>query len=768
MFGHQRKQVAQMLPFSPRLLVGIIAGVIVAVWLLFSTPTGHLENQLRDQDWAGAWKTLSGLPAKTRNTDPRRYALLEVRLRRQLLELDDLEGQRLLLRDAFQLAQPYQFPEEFLREIESVFEKMPDALAGYEVLRPILPQLPAEYQARFMDLLAAKALAAANPMLAARIYLQFWQSRPDSPEVTGRMVELARQAGQPGLALQALEAYARNAGQPLARLSPRLALLHVTLLRENNQPGPAFEAMWEYYSGADAESRNALFPELLVIARQSDRVLQLLPEIQRRAESQPESVTAWRTLAEMAMAAGNQPLAMRAVEQLARLSVDDGAIQFRHGQLLEWNHHPNEAFDQYLKALRLGEMAAIDRLIALNPGLYRDIELAAALHAADPHVDKTRYGLALARVYANIGEFNRAIPFFEEAIQRRPDDFKLAREFGQLLLDLGDYKRASEIFARLLKSNLADPAAAKSLAESQFLKGDNLGALQTYRKLLQAAPDRELVESFVRLAESLGRIEEAAAALSRYVRGQSDISTRDFLRLSYFYTTLGRRDELIAHLRTGVEKFPTDPLLRKQLFYAYSDGGHFAEAADVLAHDPALLTEPALARQYLALLSQAKRFREAEEFINGRMPRGLLDDKETLAMIAGIYSTTGNREAALGMYERLFRRDPSNTPVALAYAQLLTDFNRPKDALAVLKVLPETADPAAWKLLAQIYALAQDYREAQVYQRKYLLADAKATAQDWGFLGDIHATRGDNSAARRAYLTAINRLLTLIAGTVKP
>ncbi len=765
MFKQRRNQVAQMLPISPRMLVGTLIGCVLLVWFLLPNDVTLFERYLNDQEWEKAYETLQNISAGERAKRPEYYALLDIKLLRHTLSDDDIEGISILLSKALEEAQARSYPHEYLTEIEALALKITSGETAYTILQPFLGKMPTQHQKTFIEAIVAKALANGNPIFAARVYAHYWAANPESQEVTMRFVDLSRQAGQPQLALHALEQYANRAGKPLHKISIQLASLHIDLLRESNQPVKAFEAMWRLYDSLNPEARNALFPTLLLLARQSGKFVLLLPELKRRAEADPDNLSQWQTVSELALAAGDQNTALKAIGQSVRLDPENGPLRFRYAQHLEWNALPNDAFDEYMVALRLKQRPALERLLALNPGLYRDLDLAEALEIADDQIDWHQHGEQLARLYINIGAFGKARALYEVLLTKRQNDLKLLQEYGQLLLDLGHYEEAVKIFARLRRLAPDDVLAWKAMAESQFRSGDFETTLQTYASLVRAHPDRSQLENHLRLAESLGRIDEAADLLEDYMRLTNKRSTADYQRLIYFYGVLGNRVKLEETLRDAHGRFPTDLSIRKGLIYALIDSKKPGDAADLLADYPDVIADSELSRLYLGLLMEAKRFQEAENFITQRLPEEMLQEKEILEMLGSIYYTTGNKQGALDLYGRLHSMEPGNVTFAMAYAQYLVDFKRFQEAQQVLERIPEGSEPRALKMVAQIYADAKDYKKAARYQRKYLSTNPKDSARDWGFLGDILATTGDKPGARRAYLKAISQLLTLIAQT---
>jgi hypothetical protein len=115
---------------------------LLALWLI-PTQRGLLERQLADKAWGRALETLRTLPPKERARHARRYALLEIQLEQKLLAKDDPVALRNVLARACELAAPFGFEADFLNAINDLLGQVQDAEAAFQLLQPILPQVPA-------------------------------------------------------------------------------------------------------------------------------------------------------------------------------------------------------------------------------------------------------------------------------------------------------------------------------------------------------------------------------------------------------------------------------------------------------------------------------------------------------------------------------------------------------------------------------------------------------------------------------------------------
>mgnify|MGYP002630421110 CR=1 FL=1 len=731
--------------------------VLIALWLI-PTERRLLERQLADKAWGRAIETLRKLPAGERAKQARYYALLEIQLERRLLAPDDPVALHHLLARACELAAPFQFEAAFLAEISSLLAQVKDPATAFQLLGRVLPKLPLVHRAALYETLVKKALAAAQPVLAMQMFAAHWQASP-SEASTLRLVGLTRSAGHPALGLRAVDEFARRAGRPLTRISPRLAWERVVLLRETGQPGLAFEAIRELMAVVEPAERDRLFSLLMTTARESNRLRELLPDIRQRAALDPENVQLWRMLGELALAGGDQKAAIESLQRIVALEPNDQANHLRLAQLYEWNARPNEAFDHYLIALRLRAPSAIERLLALSPGLYRDGDLAKGLAAAGDLLDRQKFAPFLARLEANIGNFEKAEAYYQKLIKDPGASLALLKEYARLELDLAQFERALPVLQRVLRQQPGDVGTLGALAECHFRLNDYPRSLAVYQELIHRAPDKTNMEGLLTLAESMGRFGVAADSLHFWLQRASEPLAKDYQRLAYFQGAANQPAQVIESLQRAVELFPEESSLRQQLTYALSDAGQFSAAADVLRSHPELRSDDELTKFYLSLLLQAKRLTDAEQFVTRELTPELVEKLGLAATVAGVYEATGNWQGAMALYEKLHEQNPENSSHGLAYARLLVRANRGRDALAVLQRYLADAEPSTHALAAQVMAAARDFKHAAIHQRAFVASQPDDAGRAWGFLGDILLARGDKQGARVAYQRAIREML---------
>ena len=768
-----------LLPVSPRTLAGLLLGCALIAWLLLPSKRDLLERQLRDGQTLKALATLQGLSAWERRKAPEFYTLTELRLRRETLNVKNPNFVRQQILAACGAAEKFQFKPAFNQEFLSLLYLVPAAEETRALLQPFLARMPLALRRSVYDTLVAKALAASNPALAARTFAELWAAAPTDESATAEMIRLWRGAGRPANALAALDAFAKQTGVNLARSAPALALARVGLLRELGQPGRAFEAAWELAKAGSEQTRAQMFELLVATARESGRGTEVLAEARRHAESMPTDENAWRMLAELAVAAGNQEQALAACQRLVVLRPNERVYHFKLAQLAEWNQQPSLAFDEYLQALRLKEPAAIERLMALNPGLYRDADLASALTAAGDLVDQNKHGRFLARLAVSVGSYDEARQVYERLLQQPGAGLALCKEYGRLLLDLQDYERAQVVYDRAAALAPRDVTVRRARAEISFRLGRFEESFTRYGQVFADAPDPGTLESFVALGESLGRISDLVTVLRRDLdRGGADALAHE--RLAHFQSTLGQTAAMERTLREGVSRFPRNDTLRVQLVYLLAQEKQVPEAIQVLAQHPELRRSADLVQLNLELLAQAGRVPEAEQFLASGLDAAILAAsgvqairermKQAPAVVASANAAAAGSAAPMTPAElaRRYRENPGDAQLASDYALQLVDAGRAKDAERVLTPLLDAPEPPVLRAAALVYSALGNYRKAEGFQRRFLDTQPPERPQALGYLGDILYARGWKAAARQVYQQSLNEFFRTFAGTSRP
>lgn len=197
-----------------------------------------------------------------------------------------------------------------------------------------------------------------------------------------------------------------------------------------------------------------------------------------------------------------------------------------------------KALDFFSKCLEYKPESAASRYeIALL--LIKNKEYEAAKEQMEKAVkiipDNKWYNSALANIYKQVGQFNKAIDIYKQLVAKHPKDENFYKQLGSMYASTGQYEKAIDIY------NKAEYAVFYSnsigLARLQIYKetGNKNAILTEYKKLVELNPNNaNILESLAIEAENNGNTEVAIDAYKKLLKiAPSDVFTREKL-LNHF------------------------------------------------------------------------------------------------------------------------------------------------------------------------------------------------------------------------------------------
>ena len=552
-----------------------------------------------------------------------------------------------------------------------------------------------------------------------------------------------------------MDDFERQSGKPLAGLDPTLAELKFNLLREVARNGEAFDLASSLTSqNRDDQARLKWLNRMQATAGSAAQYRRLLEEYRHLVETHPTDAATWRLIAKMATTANDLSLATEALQHLISLAPGDLAVQKQLAQLYEWNGDPQHAFDLYVKLAEQKDAPALERLIALNPGLYRDMDVLRLLRGLDGEAGQDKYRLVLARLLTKHGEYEEANSLYQKHLQRKPEDATVMGEYAQTLKCQQAYERALATWKSLQKLKPEDETVRGRIAEAYYLLGDFENSLLVYQRL-ERSTNLAVILQYRTLAESLGDFQSLSHALAREMELKSQLAPDDFIKLAYVFSLLGAETERRGVIERGLAQFPDSDTLRIQLSILLVEQKQPGQALPILARSRNLKTDLPALQLYLDLLIGNGDYAAAQKFLHTGIDDKLLDAQSITLLQALIYEGNHNDVASERILQKLYQQHPGESAYALSYLQILTKLGKTRKAQAVLKPLLENPTPAILSEAAHVYAELGDYKEAESLQARFLQLSRRAGFQDWSYLGDIRYSAGNRSAAQRAYRQAL-------------
>lgn len=738
-------------------LAALLALCATGIYFLLPDDPKLLENLIRDGQTREARRLLERIPPETRARDADRIRLLELKLARKELPPRDPAALQDFLRLAVSTWRDSRHSDSAFFELAAVLPQLLDPAAAWQLIAPELAAAPAKQRALLGEQLPRLALAQGQPAVAAEAFAATHPAPSRTPAQSLELARLWQLAGRPADALAALP------DTP----DPVIAERRLALFRELNRNREALALLRQRIEASTTPPDAALVTQAADIALAAGAPAEAVPVFERYLGAHPDDLPALRRLRALLVASGEPARAIALAERAAALSqrhVDD---LLELARIYEWSARANSAFDIWLELALRDHPGALDRLLALNPGLFRDADLARALqHALSARAPGSPSGhphlLALARLQVELGHYGRARETFERYLAAQPDP-AVMREVARVHRENFEFAPAETWLRRAAAAQPGDIPLQRELAELLVFQGRHTDALALYGALVERSDDEDIIGPFTRLAEALGRFDEFARGMARRVATSRAPSERDFILLAYAHELAANPGGRRAAIDDGLRRHPASDDLRLQFAYLLAAEQNHKLALQTLSAHTRLRQDFGALTLYLDLLRLTNDTAAERRFLAEPLPPAALADEGVLERLARSYEAQRDYAAAGRIWRDLLARRPEDVARAAELARFLLTHGKAAEARALLAPFLRDPTPPVLKLAAEIAEAAGDHRNAEKYQLAYLAALKTAPATDWGALGDIRLSRGDRTGAKRAYAEALRRLHANIA-----
>ncbi len=122
-----------------------------------------------------------------------------------------------------------------------------------------------------------------------------------------------------------------------------------------------------------------------------------------------------------------------------------------------------------------------------SPEVMAQVEQLTKVANQNPQDRDTR--LKLGNFFYDLGRFDAAIPWYEEAFALDPSDVLVSTDLGTSYLYVGNVSKALEQYQKSLKIDPDHPQTLQNLGIAYFTTGDYQKAIEVWERLLKAHPD---------------------------------------------------------------------------------------------------------------------------------------------------------------------------------------------------------------------------------------------------------------------------------------
>jgi putative PEP-CTERM system TPR-repeat lipoprotein len=369
--------------------------------------------------------------------------------------------------------------------------------------------------------------------------------------------------------------------------------------------------------------------------------------------------------------------------------------------------------------------------------------------------------LGLGSVAVNEKKWPEAVDYINRARTAAPDDPAPGLALIRVYELQQDWANAKSVAGALNAEFPSDLAVLDAQAQAQLGAGDTNGAIASYKRAHQLAPQSiPLLSRYLALLASSGYYREASGVLKDAIdRDPANGSLKaDLIRVT---AKLDGVDAAVSRANRYAEDDPSSDLYPIAASQVYENAGRWEEAAALLKK--ALAARPSddtlavtLARVYI----RTGHFGKAEEVLTSRLKA---DPKNTeiRTVLGPLYLATGRTADAGKVYADLLAQNPNDVTGLLGLADVAIAQKKWAEAIGDIKraaaAAPQDAGPGV--KLVNVYIGRQDWKDASSaaadlaakFPTNLEVLDAQARAQ-------IGAGQLQNAIAtyKRAYELAPN------------
>lgn len=329
-----------------------------------------------------------------------------------------------------------------------------------------------------------------------------------------------------------------------------------------------------------------LFAEILTALGRGEEVL---PRLEAAADADAENLELKYLLADRYREAGQPEKADAIYRRIVATQPDPQGYGALAASLLREQKH-EELIELLGKAFAKAEtLEAVKpqiEAIANDPERAEALlDVALQLQQADPPRLSRESRMVLAYIATKAKQLARFVEIQRLALRREPDP----QAYRELFVDLyrgGLHAQAASTLEEMLQAfpDEKSPQILVALGQSRALAGDLDGALEAAREAERLAPDDTEALKFIGyVLNRLGRNEELIAHYKGMLeRFPHDDELIKYVRsgLSIVYVNMGDFEEGEHQLELLFERYPEDPGVNNDLGYLYADQGKNLEQAE--------------------------------------------------------------------------------------------------------------------------------------------------------------------------------------------
>lgn len=393
---------------------------------------------------------------------------------------------------------------------------------------------------------------------------------------------------------------------------------------------------------------------------------------------------------------------------------DNSSLNYQIGLMYKISGNVDSAIRAFEKAVSLNPNHS--RSIAQLYSLYlskQDIVNARACAERWIRVDPDDPNAHFAQAWSAIicGAFHAAIPGLEMAVQLDPRNVEFLNHYGLTLRELGNDRKAAQIFERALSLQPNAHAPCLNLAMICLANDEVAQARDLIEPLRNEKPVPPDVLSVASLVDArLGNMDSALDAANSVLKRVPDHPVAS-VAAAEALVKRGQRESALQLLATTFNSHPDNLFLLEELAEQYLKSGEVDTAVVFAFRAREVAPDSYLAHQSLvAAYSAAGDLMKALEAL-GRLKKKFPDD-ERVAVLEMDVLERNDSKVAEAHYREILKRHPASAQAAISLAALQIRLKKYNEAAHVVAALleREPGNPEARLILAKTAWLGKKYQ----------------------------------------------------------
>ncbi len=458
-----------------------------------------------------------------------------------------------------------------------------------------------------------------------------------------------------------------------------------------------------------------------------DKATQVYRDLIEASGDKPDGLTARNRLSNLMMNEGKQEEAAKLVDEVLKENPQDSEALYIKGKLALAKRDAPSAIAAFRSVLR-DQPNFVDAYLSLAEAQMldknKDLARENLQKAVELNPKSVRAHVALAKYFADAGDFGEALKKADDALKISPDDIDALGTKVDILQARKDTKGAQTVLEKIKKAHPDKAIGYYALGQLYLSQKKYDGAIHEFEQAMGKSKDISMPLTMI-----------VATNLAQH-----------------------KPEKAIDRLNDVIKQFPKYPVAHELLGEVYLSGKKYDEAEQSLrkaieANPKWNVPYKILGNVYLTKGDVAKAGQAYQQGL-GAIP----EDAELQTLLAGFYERTASYDKAIEIYEKIFSKNSADDLVANNLAALLTDYRQDPQSLKRAKELAirfeSSQQPAFMDTLGWVY-----YKSGENDKAIPLLEKAVKRAPEVPVfryhLGMVYYKKGDLQSAKTQLAKAV-------------